>query len=493
MGQLHIPDDIIKKRYLFDGQIETLAVRTAKWVCRNKNVIQYESNFIDIIKQLKFFPAGNTLVAGLQPLQPNCSILGPINEQNFDLLAERASNLWRNRIGIGFDLSSSADPVSLLIKLSEINKKINLWDGRAQRGNIATLSINHPKLTEFINCKSQSQAQADQLYNFNISVAIDNEFMDNLIQINENSQQDLNQNQNLIQENKQKLMSISANAWAYGDPGLVFIDRCQSPHSEEAGSIVTAVPCGEQFMHNNETCNLGSINLDAFIKDNDKGPYFDFPDYIATIKLATRFLDAIIDLLEIPDSQMLQKTLELRRIGLGVMGLATALQSLNISYQSEEALIFSDQLAHLLTSTALETSQKIASEVGAGYKYNSSRRNITVTCIAPTGGIRRLVNNDGYAIEPLFTDIIDPFFAVRMVSVWQKHIENSISKTVNLTNDTNPQTIFNIYLYAYQMGCKGITVYRDGCRTNQPSHNMNISAIPDNPGKFKTCDGDSCY
>jgi len=451
----YVSDKDIQKRYQFNGDMRVLAARVVSYLAGHAPV-EYLEKFYEEIAERRFIPAGNTLVIGKVPLQPNCSIIGSVCEQSYDEVEARCRVLWANRIGVGFDLSNAEDPVGILMKLSKANHNVDVGDWRPKRGNIATLSVEHPRLLEFVRCKSDSESQANQLYNFNISVALTDKFMSAVKQGDVNA--------------TNTLSSISQHAHAYGDPGLVFIDRVQDGHEP----IVTAVPCGEQFMHNDETCNLGSVNLDAFVKDD----IFDIVEFKKTVQLATRFLDIMVDLLEIPDESMAARTKELRRVGLGVMGFATTLKSLDIPYESESALRFGAFLANALTSSAREASIMRAEEAGEGYLWDNLRRNISVTCVAPTGGIRRLVANDGYAIEPLFTEKRpSPEFEVRMVGTWQRYIENAISKTIILPNDATSRQIYNLFLLSYQEGCKGITVYRDSYRSNQP---------------IKVCDGDSC-
>jgi ribonucleoside-diphosphate reductase alpha chain len=255
----------------------------------------------------------------------------------------------------------------------------------------------------------------------------------------------------------------------------VFIDRVQDERVEE-GPIVTCVPCGEQFMHDNETCNLGSINLTNLLyrDSQDDQIKFDWDLYRSAINTAVLFMDQVIDLYQIPDQIMAQTAVRLRRIGLGVMGFARMLQLMGIPYQSKQALWWADQLAQTLTEEADKTSWSITPI------DSQHRRNITVTCVAPTGGIRNLVDTDSYSIEPLFTECssIDPVFSVKMTAAWQKHLENAISKTINLANGVDVSVVLDVIVEAYHNKLKGITVYRDGSRSFQPK-------------KIK-CDGDSC-
>jgi len=177
----------------------------------------------------------------------------------------------------------------------------------------------------------------------------------------------------------------------------------------------------------------------------------------------------VIDKLEIPDPFMLHRARSLRRIGLGVMGLANLLARLGIPYESEDALALSSTLAQCLTREAERESVRLGALYGC-HPYSLTRRNITTTCLQPTGGIRRMIGDDGFSIEPFFSEAthISPSFSVRMAATWQQHIENAVSKTVNLPNDATVEDVREIYSMAYQYGCKGMTVYRDGCREGQP-------------------------
>jgi len=477
-GSYVVPEEI-KERYIFDGDREKLFSRVVDTLFPEDTSHPFKAEFLENMVSCKFIPAGNTLVAGKKPIQPNCSILGEIYDENFDIKLFRAEALWKVAIGVGFDLSGCSNPVETLRKLSSANNNISLDWKRPRRGNMATLNVRHSKVIEFIKCKTKSDS-VDGLYNFNISVTVDNAFMDNVLADD-------------ASEDAKLFRIIAESAHKFGDPGIIFLDRVQGPHNEAEGKIVTAVPCGEQYMYTNETCNLCSINLDRFVTPSGE---FDFEDYHKVAKLGVRFLDAVIDSLDIPDDALKEKSVDLRRVGLGVMGFATALETMNIPYESENALNFGEKLASVLADAAATASKELATELGP-YVHSVDRRNITSTCIAPTGGIRLLTASDGFGIEPLFKEVstISPEFAVRMVGVWQKHIENAISKTINLQSTASVEDVMQVFKYAYKCGCKGktsttkkclltftfddlgITVYRNKCRQNQP---------------LTICDGDLC-
>ncbi len=193
---------------------------------------------------------------------------------------------------------------------------------------------------------------------------------------------------------------------------------------------------------------------------------------------------------------MADQAIHTRRIGLGVMGWADVLHNLKIPYGSQEFLDLADRIGSLYQKAAQEASQELAREKGicpalladslhfkTPLPPHLQRRNITVTCIAPTGGITLLTGNKGFAIEPFFEEAnnLSPEAHMAMQAVWQRHVDNCISKTINLPNAATPQDIENIWEYARTHNLKSITVYRDNSKAYQP--------IQTTPGcKSGTCD-----
>lgn len=417
----------------------TLTKRVAKEIAENKD--EYEK-YLDILQNQAFIPAGNTLVAGIKPITPNCSILGTLTDENFDSMLELSKKLWIQSTGIGYDLSGLNDPVSRLKLLSEANDAIDLKH-RPKRGNMAVLNINHPRIKEFICCKNT----LNDIYNFNISVAISDETID-----------------------EQILYLIAKQAWTTGDPGLVFINNAKNygpDFANELGPITTCVPCGEQFMHAFETCNLGSINLNAeYIMSEE---IIDLKKLRKVIHTAVKMMDTIVDKLVFPDAHMKKVSLETRRIGLGVMGWADYLERIKLRYNDHESLELAKTLSLFITECASEKSAKLAKKRGC-HKYNNIFRNISLTCIAPTGGITGLTKNKGYSIEPFFREAMDFTFEehINMQAAWQSGIQNAVSKTINLPSTSTIEDVMNAFKYAVKKGVKGITIYRDSSKLFQP-------------------------
>lgn len=430
-----IPKDLCN-RYSFDGNLTNLFTRVVDHVAHdNKD----RDLFLGEMISKRFIPAGATLIAGKHKLTPNCSVIGAISDQNKEDKLNLYNNLLMSATGVGIDLSGVKNPVAVLKEFADtaLNVKL-LWD-RPLRGNMAVLSADHPEIDKFIECKVNNK----DISIFNISVSATNEFMEKT---------------NNRNTKESKILDMIAEAsHKSADPGLVFIDRVQ----DSGDRIVTCSPCGELFMHDGETCNLGSINLDEFVINGK----LDYKLYEKTIRTAVRFLDLVIDKQQIDIPFMKEATTKLRRLGLGVQGFSTMLDSMGIRYQSNTALNLAYELSYLLTKHATAENLALADQHGL-----ETRRNITTTAIPPTGGIRRLVADDGFSTEPKFSETlsIDPYWSIKMVAAWQLSIENAVSKTVNLPEEVSVEDVRNIYKTAYNMGCKGITVYRNNSRSNQP-------------------------
>jgi len=284
--------------------------------------------------------------------------------------------------------------------------------------------------------------------------------------------------------------------------------------------------CGEIPLRPYESCNLGSINLMAYLKEVrniDTGtwgviPYeFDWDALEKDIPTMVRFLDDVIDVNPFPLPEIDKASKESRKIGLGVMGWADCLIKMKIPYDSQEALDLAELLMRFIKEQAEEASQKLGEEKGLFPLDNSKitgmfRRNATLLCVAPTGTLSRIAGVSS-GIEPVFAwnthhklvdleydeihwawkeikdleksysdetakvslpkymktaNEITPNWHLRMQAAFQKYIDNSVSKTINLPSSATFDDIHEIYRRAWEMGLKGITVYRDGSKVNQP-------------------------
>ena len=206
--------------------------------------------------------------------------------------------------------------------------------GGVRRGaNMAVLSVDHPDIRAFVKCKTEE----GKITNFNISVAITDDFME---AVENNGTYDLiNPNTREVVESpkaREIFDLIVEHAHKNGEPGVLFIDTANKdnpvPHLYK---LKATNPCGEQWLGPYENCCLGSINLAQHI-DEDGGLDWDLLQ--ESVELSTRFLDNVVTMNEyVPAVPQLKKSaLNARRIGLGFMGLADLMYSMGIRYGSKE-------------------------------------------------------------------------------------------------------------------------------------------------------------
>jgi len=265
------------------------------------------------------------------------------------------------------------------------------------------LRVDHPDIIEFITSKQKSEF----LSNFNISVAITDNFMKNL---EENGEYWLINPRNKEKEKTLKAKDVwnlmAKSAWESGDPGVIFIDEINRYNpTPEIGRIEATNPCGEQPLLSYESCNLGSINLSRMV-ENGK---INWEKLRETVRNAVHFLDNIIDANNYPLKEIDAITRANRKIGLGVMGFADMLIKLGIPYNSEKALQLGENLMKFIKEEAHNKSVEIGEERGSFPNFEksiwknkySAMRNATVTTIAPTGSIS-IIAGCSSGIEPIF-------------------------------------------------------------------------------------------
>lgn len=428
----------------------------------------------------------------------------------FDITVENQHKYIANGI-----LVSNSGPVSFMKIYDTVTDVVK--QGATRRGaNSGIMEISHPDIVQFIQCKDDGKA----FQNFNISVAITDKFMD---AVKNKSNFDLvNPRTGKVVKSisAEKLFDLIAeHAWKTGDPGVCFIDTVNKFNSTpHLGRITGWNPCLEQPLFDYESCTLGSINLNHYVSDSK----ILWDKLKSSIQTAVQFLDDVIDTNNFPDQRIAEATLKTRKIGLGIMGFADLLIKLGISYNSSNALLIAEHLMSFIDTEAAKASEALADKRGpypAWVSCNGSLpiRNANRTTIAPTGSISIIadasggieplyalfftknvmdgtklvevnqsfyqymldkgysdteiknLSNNGYKPDPLFATAhdISPLQHVAMQAAFQKYTNSAISKTVNLPNSATVDDIKKVYMSAYDLGTKGITVYRDGSKENQ--------------------------
>ena len=221
--------------------------------------------------------------------------------------------------------------------------------GGIRRGaNMGILNSNHPDIEKFITTKEGNKG----LRNFNISVLIMSDFWDHY-EKNEPYPLINPKDGTVVKYVNPRMLfdKIVYQAWESAEPGVIFFDRVNefNPFYEHLGPIVTTNPCGEVLLYPNEPCNLGSINVWAFAKQDEEGnTYIDWDALRDVVKSCTRFLDNVIDVNNFPLKAIEEMSLATRKIGLGVMGVGDLLYEIRLPYNTDEGRKFMEQLMEFI-------------------------------------------------------------------------------------------------------------------------------------------------
>lgn len=550
---------------MFERAANALAEVERDYGHDEKFIGEVAQDFFEILSSKEYTPAGRTLTnaGGDTPLIANCIVL-PIHdnmESIFQTLKDSAL-LQQAGSGLGFDLSEmrpansptkksrgrASGPVSFLRVYDAAFGTIK-QQGR-HGANMAMMRIDHPDILDFIECK---KVEGD-IRNFNISVTVTDEFMETLEKNPEElwycqfEGEKVKPHRVLRHPNEavygseeiditvKELFDILVDhAWINGEPGIAFIDTINRTNPLPGlGPIASSNPCGEQFLHPYDNCNLGSINLAKFVIHKE----VDWERLRFVTRTATRLMDNVIDKFDFPVSAVTELAVKNRRIGLGIMGFGDMLYQLGVRYDSPEGTQTAEDVMGFIQQEAHAMSEELAKEKGEFPNSGKSvfpaqgikRRNAALTTVAPTGSISMMLDcssgvepnfalaytkqdKDGQqypyfnahfqkALDELeldkeeqkiimdevmkkgtiqhmtnFSQEIRDVFVVSMdisgkwhtdmQAAFQRHVDNSISKTINFPNSATREDIAESFVSAWKLGCKSCTVYRDGSRVIQ--------------------------
>lgn len=527
-------------------------------------VSRWADKFYDILTNFEFTPAGRTITnaGAATPVVANCIVLHFDDNMDsiFNTLRE-AALLQQQGSGLGFAFhllrpaglkakrtqGRSSGPVSFL---NVYNTAFGVIQQQNRHGaNMAVMRVDHPDILDFIHCKEKEGS----IVNFNISVGFTDAFMQ-AVESNDSNpwmcdwkgvkmypRRIKRNSRGIVEEVIEEKMTaremfdeIIAGSWNNGEPGAVFLDEVNRTNPVPGlGRLETCNPCGEQFLHNGDVCNLGSINLAQFAKAGQ----LDETRLRHVTAVATRMLDNVIDSYGFAVDRVQQTAKGNRRIGLGIMGFADLLYQLRIGYNTPDGFAMAERVMSIIQDESHKTSRILAEEKGVFPNWNMSvfaqqgikMRNAALTTVAPTGTIAMMFDA-GSGVEPFFAlaykkeNILggkaslsyvnkyleselksrglykDEILAqiseegtlqnipeipadmkqvyvtamdisaehhIRIQAAFQKHVDNSISKTCNFPNDATHEDVRQGYILGWKLRCKGLTVYRDGSREVQ--------------------------
>lgn len=482
----------------------------------------------DILLNQRFLPAGriqNSIGATRNTTCYNCFVSRTIEDSMegiMDAVKESAETM-RMGGGIGYDFSTlrpfgsnistigspSSGPVSFMGIFDATCKTISAA-GHRRGAQMGILRVDHPDIEEFIHAKQNS----DTLTQFNISVGITDEFMECLTRGRPSF--DLRFNDRVYRTVNPATLwdTIMRNTWEWAEPGVIFVDTINKKNNlwycEE---IAATNPCGEQPLPPYGACLLGSFNLVKYVTEDRK---FNYDLFTVDISTVVRSLDNIIDVASYPLVEQKEEARNKRRMGIGITGVANALEYVGFNYASDEFKRELRRILRTLRDTAYRTSIRLSKEKGYFPLYQRDEylqgrfiqtlpddiqqgikdhgiRNSHLLSIAPTGTISLCADNISSGIEPVFarsykrivikehgpveesiddygvrtfgtnprtTDEVAAREHVDILCLASRYVDSAVSKTCNIGDDVTWDEFKDLYIQAYKGGASGCTTFR---------------------------------
>lgn len=488
--------------------------------------------FRDLLFDMRFLPAGRVQAAVgavRKTTAYNCFVSATLKDSfvaGADSImdcATQAATTMRMGGGLGSDFSTlrpkgalikklqsrSGGPLSFMPIFDSVGKATKSASDR-RGAQMGVLRVDHPDIVNFIHAKNNT----DQLTGFNTSVAITDKFMNALATGKPFGLMFGGQEYGEIDAAALWEM-IMRSTWDWAEPGVLFIDAINRMNNLWYCETLAATnPCGEQPLPPYGACLLGSFNLTRYVAAG----YFDWRQFRADIRLAVRAMDRVCDVSLYPLPQQEDEAHSKRRMGLGVTGLANAVEAMGHPYGSSGFVQYESELLDVLRDESYRASIELACERGpfplfdAG-KYCDSEfiktltpdlradirkhgiRNSHLTSIAPTGTISMTADNVSSGIEPVFSlqgsrvvnmnggkqtvefnDYGFQTFGVRGKTcdrvTLQEHldvliaaavrVDSAVSKTCNVPPNTPWADFKNVYVQAWERGAKGCTTFNVG-------------------------------
>lgn len=415
----------------------------------------------------------------------------------------------------------ASGPVSFM-RVFDVATDVIKQGGKRRGANMGIICADHPDILEFIRAKERGE-----FANFNTSVAVTDEFM-HAVERNEEYELINPRTKEEVRKIKAREVfnEIVTYAWKIGDPGIIFLDEINRHNPISAvGRIEATNPCGEQPLLPYDSCNLGSINVSKFV-ENGEINWERLKEVVwSSVRFLDDVID--VNKYPLPEIEKMTKANRKIGLGIMgfaelLIKLKIAYDSMDALSVAEKLMQFITNEARLCsTELGLEKGSFPNFELSVWSTYDAMR-NATVTTIAPAGTIG-IIGNCSSGIEPLFAvafvrkvmggmreinklfeeiakqrgfyskeliaeiakrgsiqnidgipgDIkrvfvtaldISPEWHVRMQAAFQRYTDNAVSKTVNLPSDATWGDVKRVFLWAYKLKCKGVTVYRYGCK-----------------------------
>jgi len=523
---------------------------------------EHYHSFRDALLGMRFLPAGRVqaaMGAARQVTPYNCFVSPTIPDSMSGIMATATAAAETMRLGggIGYDFSTIRPSGDLIVKTGSPASGpvsfMQIFDavcrtvasaGHRRGAQMGVLRVDHPDIEEFIRAKQNT----NNLTNFNVSIAVTDAFME---AVRNNTGFDLVWGGKRYRTvNALNLWNqIMRSTWDWAEPGVLFIDRINELNNLWYCETIAATnPCAEQPLPPNGACLLGSFNLVKYVHQQMDGTYFDWEQLLEDIPVVVRAMDNIVDRALYPLKEQYEEAVSKRRMGLGVTGVANALEALGHVYGSPGFLEFLDEILRRFTNEIYRASALLSAEKGPFPLYateylegefvqqldqdvfqlitNNGIRNSHLTSIAPTGTISLVADNISSGIEPVFSYGFDRTiqtyegprvervddYGVRVLGVRgrtadqcsvgdhlgvllvaAKWMDSAVSKTCNVGEGVSFDEFKDIYWKAWEGGAKGCTTFRAagkraGILVAAPEEGEGAACFFDPETGKKTCD-----
>jgi len=490
--------------------------------------------FRELLLHQRFLPGGRIqqAVGGSSSTTAfNCFVSGTIEDSYVDGngcimdRAKEAAQTLRMGGGIGYDFSpirprgdpirklgsQASGPVSFMPIFNAVCEA-TASSGHRRGAQMGTLRIDHPDIETFIRAKQNE----DQLRGFNVSVAVTDGFMRALLHKQDFDLVFAGRSYRTI--NPRGLWdTLMRSTWDWAEPGVIFVDRINALNNLwYCENICTTNPCGEQPLPPYGACLLGSFNLTKYAGLDG----FNWELLRHDVGIAVRAMDNVIDNTTYPLYEQEKEAKTKRRMGLGVTGMANAIEYYGHPYGSEAFLEMEADILRILRDEAYRASAQLAANRGAFPMFAREEylagqfvqqlpddvrdliaehgiRNSHLISIAPTGTISLAADNVSSGIEPVFAHEVDRIVQtfdgpttcrvsdygaafmgthgktanevsadehLAVLSTAYKFVDSAVSKTCNVPADMPWEDFKHFYEKAWGLGCKGLTTYQVGGR-----------------------------
>ncbi|HET7736898.1 MAG TPA: vitamin B12-dependent ribonucleotide reductase [Nocardioidaceae bacterium] len=355
------------------------------------------------------------------------SILNWYKEEGFIFKGGSGAGLNLSRIRSSKELLSSggtaSGPVSFMRGADASAGTIKSGGATRRAAKMVVLDVDHPDIEEFVETKAREENKiralrdagfdmdlggqditSVQYQNANNSVRVSDEFMRAVEDGDQFALRARKTGEPIEYVDARELFrKISQAAWECADPGLQYDDTINDWHTNpETGRITASNPCSEYMSLDNSSCNLASLNLLKFLKDDDT---FDGPLFAKAVELIITAMDISICFADFPTEAIGKTTVDYRQLGIGYANLGALLMAMGLGYDSDGGRAMAATITSLMTGTSYRRSAELAGIVGpyAGYARNAEAHKRVMRKHQSANDAIRTLHSTDHAVHKLAT------------------------------------------------------------------------------------------